>query len=262
MKKWGIVLGIVAIVSIISEVVADSKRIEEPVILDVVMDFDFNSIYLSYVTNTKKPMHMDRIEINGRTYSHYPENWSFDLYGGEGFLNSSYVDGRYYSVYNIQYSIDDSDRQELLSNLTSMKRANIYFLGHEEAYEADILVVPPSTDIGFTVNGWEHKAGKMVMSVVAEQELTFTNITLANTFGRIKHFEKDGEIMSLPLTLQEGDKLQIELEEMVSTYLEQQAYMRLSGHAGDKKFDEMRGSLINQPPSAAWITERVDEHLE
>lgn len=262
MKKWGIVLTIVAVVSIISEVLADSKKLEEPIVLDVVMDFDFNSIHVSYLFDTKKLMMIERIEINGRTYSSHPENWGFDLYGGGGFLNSSYVNAQYYSLYNAQYSIDDFDRQELLLNLPSVKKVHIYFSGHPEPYEADILIVPPSSDIGLTVNGWEREDGKMVMAIVAEETLTFTDITLANTFGKIKHFEKEEEIVSLPVTLQEGDKLQVELEEMVGTYPAQQAYIRVSGHAGDKTFNEVRGDLINQPPSAAWIKERVEKYLD
>lgn len=260
MKKWGILLGLVAIVSIISEVIADSKRIEEPVILDVVMDFDFNSIDVSYISNTKEPMRVEWLEINGKSY--YPENWRYDLFGEGSFSNASYVAAPYYAVYYEQSRIDELGREELLSNLPSVRKANIYFTGQAKAYEADVLIIPPSSDIGITVNGWERSAGRMELSIIAEEELTFTDITLANTFGKIMQFEKNEKSESLPVTLQEGDKLQVVLEEMVSTYPTQQAYIRLSGQAGDKKFNEIQGDMINQPPSAAWVKERVEEHLE
>lgn len=260
MKKWVVFLGIVAIISIISEVVAESKRLEEPIVLEVVMDFDFNSVYVSYVTNNQKPMRIEWVEINGSSL--FPDTWGFDMFGGGEIQTPSFKDGRYYSIYETQMTMNDWHREELLANPASVEKANVHFSGHVKAYEADVLVVMPSSEIGYTVNGWEKEPGKMTMDVIAEDPLTFTDITLTNTYGKINRITKDKETVTFPVTLAEGEKLQIELDELIGLYSAHQAYIRLSGSVGEKSFSEIRGSMINHPPSAAWIKERVEKHLE
>ena len=260
MKKWGILLGIVAVISIISEVVAESKRLEEPILLDVVMDFNNNQIYVSYLSNSIEPTMIERVDVNGGFY--HPGSGGFDMFGSGEVQPSSYMDAPYYSIYDAAINIYEQEQQDLLASAPSLEPVKIHFSGREEAYEADMLVVKSGWDAGFTVEGWENGAEKMTMAITADETLTFTDITLANTFGHVKALVKDGKIVTLPLKLEEGEYLQLELEETVGTYPAHQAYIRYSGSVEGKAFIEIRGSMINQSASAEWIKERVEQHHE
>ena len=260
MKKWGILLGIVAIISIISEVVAESKRLEEPIVLDVVMDFNTHQIYVSYLTNAIEPTMVEWIDINGNSF--FPEYGGFDMFGDGYFEHVGYVNTQYYSIYDATLRMHDVQRDELLASAASLEQATIHFAGEGEPREADLLVIMPISDIAFAVNGWETGEGKMTLSVEAAETLTFTEITLANTFGKIEALVKDERKVSLPLTLQKGEELWVELEEIVAVYPLQQAYIRVSGSKGDTPFSEIRGTLIQQDPNSTWVKERVEQYHE
>ena len=260
MKKWGILLGIVAIVSIISEVVAESKRLEAPIVLDVVIDFNSNEIYVSYLSNTIEPTMVEWVAINGSSY--FPRYGGFDMFGGGEVRPPSYKDATYHSIYDATFTIHDVQREELLADAPSLEQAKIHFSGQEEAYEVDIVAVMQSYEAGFTVNHWENEGGEMSVSIAADETLTFTDIALVNPFGHVKALLKDGKTVTLPVTLGEGEYLQLELEETVGTYPAHQAYIRYSGSVEGEAFNEIRGSMINQPASAEWIKERVEQHHE
>lgn len=260
MKKWGILLGFVAVICIVSEVIAESKRLEEPVILDVVMDFDYSAIYVSFLTNTQQPAVLQSVEIDGKSYGSEPVS---ALYTADALKYAySHADYRYYSIYNSVHYWDDEMGDELLEKAGSLKRVKLYFQDDPNSYEADLLTVMPKEEWYFLLSSDPAVDGKMNVRVEVLDSLTLSAVNLYEKHGKIDAIFKDGEAVSLPIKIEPGANLEVHLSEIPGLYDYDQAYLQFTGTANQKSFMEVIGVNVNEAASEAWVKERVGKHLE
>jgi hypothetical protein len=260
MKKWGILLSIVAVICIVSEVMAESKRLEEPVVLDVVMDFNFSSTYVSFLTNNQKPAVLQSIEIDGKSYN--PEPASATYYADGTRYAYSFAKYRYYSIYNSIHFWEDEEWDELLEMAESLKRVKLYFQDDPKGYEADLLTIMPEEERLFSLYSDPAEEGKMNVRVDILDTVTLTAVNIYEKYGKVDGIFKNGEAVSLPAVIEPGNHVEVHLSGIQGLYDYDQAYLQFTGTAKQKDFTTVIGVHVNEPASAAWVTERVGKYLE
>lgn len=256
MKKWAWLLVLVIIISCTSEAIAYSKRLSHPVVLEVTIDHDFQSLYVSYLTNRQKPMIMQSLTIGDREL--YPQNSGFSFMAGPAQPNS-FIDYTYYSIYSEPISLNMEIEDPYFTEMIDADKATVTFNNGLYVEEVPLKVIRHGRLPAFLLNGNELANGKLELQIQVEEEFELQGLTLAENHGQITEVSLQGEPVTFPLQLKEDDVVVATVEDAYALYMFDKVYVTITGIQNGQRFKEVRGAITNSQPPEEWVLEKVGQ---